>query len=164
MSTDRAEVQRRLRHFREVCKNNSVKVTHQRMVIFQTVAQTDEHPDVETIYAAVRKQIPAISLDTVYRTLWLLRDLGLISTLGLPRERVRFDGNTSRHHHFVCAGCGLARDFYSAEFGKLPIPREVRAVGSVETAHVELRGLCSRCLKKRRGRRSDRDLSHRDRR
>lgn len=129
-------------------------MTHQRMVIYQAVAGTDQHPDVETVHLAVRENMPGISLDTVYRTLWLLKDLGLISTMGPPRAKVRFDGNTRSHHHFVCDKCGLAQDFTSPEFDRLPVPPDVRELGSVEAAHVELRGLCSRCLDDERARNS----------
>lgn len=137
---------RRLEGFQEACRRGGIRFTHQRMVIFQAVAETDGHPDVETIFLAVRKSIPTISLDTVYRTLWLLRDMGMISTMGPPREKVRFDANTSRHHHFVCSRCGLAEDFYSSEFDELPVPADIKALGKVQGSHVELRGLCSKCM------------------
>ena len=63
------------------------------------------------VFEGVRERMPTVSLDTVYRTLWWLKDLGLITTLGSSRERTRFDANLSRHHHFVCVQCGLTRDF-----------------------------------------------------
>lgn len=141
-------VGQRLARFHEVCKNAGVKLTYQRITIFEAVARSADHPDAETIYKAVRKSIPTVSLDTVYRTLWLLHDLGLITTMGPPRERVRFDANTRPHHHFVCTRCGLARDFEHGEFDALTIPDEVRTIGNVETARVELRGVCSSCASK----------------
>ena len=63
-----------------------MKLTHQRMEIFREVARTADHPDAQTVYERVRKRVPAVSLDTVYRNLWLLSDLGLLSTLGPPRN------------------------------------------------------------------------------
>ena len=147
MGLEQAEARSRLRRFQDVCRRSGVKVTHQRILIFQAVAGTDQHPDADTVFKTVREQAPTVALDTVYRTLWLLKDLGLISTLGPPRERVRFDANTSRHHHFVCVRCGLAKDFHSPEFDDLPVSETVKAIGQVQLAHVELRGLCSRCLK-----------------
>lgn len=130
---------------REALQRAGVKQTHQRLEIFREVAGSSEHPDAETVYRRVRERIPTISLDTVYRTLWLLIDLGLLATLGPPRERMRFDANTSAHHHFICTRCGLARDFYSAAYDRLAVPSEVRALGQVERTHVELRGLCAEC-------------------
>ena len=147
MSVSRDEVQRRLGRFRDVCRHAGMKLTHQRTEIFREVARTDDHPDAQTIYGRVRERIPAVSLDTVYRNLWLLDDLGLITTVGPPRERARFDGNTAPHHHFICSQCGMAQDFYSREFDELRPPSEVEAMGSVQATHVELRGLCLRCRK-----------------
>ncbi|MGC8861621.1 MAG: Fur family transcriptional regulator [Armatimonadota bacterium] len=124
-----------------------MRTTHQRLVIFEEVARSSRHPDADAVYRAVRRRIPTISLDTVYRTLWLFKDLGLVATLGPSRERTRFDGNVRRHHHFICNRCGTAIDFCSPEFDALRIPDDLEAVGPVETVHVELRGLCSDCLK-----------------
>lgn len=147
MDEKRESLASRLEELKGACKKAGVKITHQRLVVFQTIAQSTQHPDVETVYEAVRSQIPTISLDTVYRTLWLLRDLGVVSTLAPPHDKVRFDANTARHHHFLCAKCGLASDFYSPELDELPIPDDVEAIGSIESTHVEARGLCTDCLK-----------------
>jgi len=148
MTVSQEELDRRLDHFRDVCRRAGMKLTHQRTEIFREVARTDDHPDAQTIYGRVRERIPAMSLDTVYRNLWLLSDLGLIATLGPPRERARFDANVTSHHHFVCTRCGLAKDFYSQEFDRLRPPAEVESMGSVEAVHVELRGLCLSCRRK----------------
>ena len=78
---------------------------------------------------AVRRGLPTVSLDTVYRTRWLLTDLGLITTLGLPRGRFRFDGNMKPHHHFICTRCGLTGDFYSEELDRLAIAEAVHEFG-----------------------------------
>jgi Fur family peroxide stress response transcriptional regulator len=148
MNVNQVEVQHRLERFRDVCRHAGMKLTHQRTEIFREVAGTVDHPDAQTIYQRVRGRIPAVSLDTVYRNLWLLNDLGLITTVGPPRERARFDGNTAPHHHFICSQCGMAQDFYSQEFDELRPPAEVDSMGTVEAIHVELRGLCPRCKKR----------------
>lgn len=145
VKTNNSSNRRCLDRFLQACKQAGVRVTPQRIAVYQAVADTDDHPDVETVFAAVRRSMPTVSLDTVYRTLWLLRDLGIVSTLGPPRERTRFDANTRRHHHFVCSRCGLAKDIYCPEFDDLVVPEVVKAVGTVESTHVELRGLCSDC-------------------
>jgi len=132
-------------HFEQLCRSAGIRLTHQRMEIFREIARAGDHPDVETVYRRVRERIPTVSLDTVYRTLWLLGDLGLISTLGASRERTRFDANLSRHHHFVCIHCGLTRDFYSDELNKLTLPKSVKTIGRIETTHVEARGVCGDC-------------------
>jgi Fur family peroxide stress response transcriptional regulator len=145
MMVSKREIEQRMERFKEVCRNSGMKLTHQRMEIFREVAQTGGHPDAEKVYQGVRERIPTMSLDTVYRTLWLLKDLGLITTLGSSRERARFDANLSQHHHFVCIRCGLTRDFYSDELDELRLPDSVTAFGHVEKTQVEVKGVCLKC-------------------
>ena len=147
MRVAKKEIQRRVARFEQVCRQHGLKVTHQRTQIFRELAAAVDHPDVETLYKRVHRRVPAVSLDTVYRTLWMLMDMGLITTLGLHRDRVRFDGETGIHHHFICTKCGMARDLHGEELNNLKAPREVKSLGRVETTHVEFRGLCSKCLK-----------------
>lgn len=145
MTTAPGELEFRMNLLKKALRQSGIKMTHQRLEIFREVAQSGDHPDAETIFKGVRQRVPTVSLDTVYRTLWLLLDLGQISTLGPPRERARFDANMRPHHHFVCSKCGLTRDFYSTEFDQLRIPDSVRALGSAPKAHVEIRGICAQC-------------------
>jgi Fur family peroxide stress response transcriptional regulator len=136
-----------LERLKAVVKEAGVKLTHQRLEIFRELAGSEEHPDAEAIFRAVQQRMPTVSLDTVYRTLWMLHGLGLVTTLGPQRDRVRFDANLDRHHHYVCVRCGLVRDFDSEELNGLRVPDAVRQLGSIVDAHVEVRGLCARCLR-----------------
>ena len=147
MKTDTKELQERVRRLKEGLRRAGMKSTHQRLEIFREVAKSGDHPDAEAIYNGVRERVPTISLDTVYRTLWLLLDLGLVTTLGASRERVRFDANLRPHHHFVCIKCGMTQDFYSEKFDRLRAPNSVKALGSVEKTQLELRGVCLQCSK-----------------
>jgi Fur family peroxide stress response transcriptional regulator len=151
-----AEVDRRVDRFKAECRAAGVKLTHQRLEVFREVAASLEHPDADTLFRRVRRRVPTVSLDTVYRTLWLLNDLGLIGTLGPRRESVRFDANLEHHHHYVCVQCGLARDFESAELNALRLPEAVSRLGSVCGTHVEVRGICERCTRRRPHRRKGR--------
>jgi Fur family peroxide stress response transcriptional regulator len=148
--TKHPETERRLAHMKATAKGAGIKLTHQRFEIFREIAASAEHPDVDTVFRAVQARVPTVSQDTVYRTLWLLRDLGLATTLGPQGDGVRFDANLEQHHHYVCVGCGLVRDFESADLNALRIPETVNQLGSVVEAHVEVRGLCARCQKSRR--------------
>jgi len=139
------EFEHRLARFREVCTNEGLRLTYQRIVIFEEVAKSRDHPDAETVFRGVRDRVPTVSLDTVYRTLWMLNAMGLITTVGPPREKVRFDADVSPHHHFVCSRCGAVYDVHCPELGPLAAPDEVEGVGQVESVRLELRGLCRRC-------------------
>jgi Fur family peroxide stress response transcriptional regulator len=134
--------------FKAGLRRSGIRLTHQRLEIFHEVAKAVDHPNAEKVYRGVRERVPTVSLDTVYRTLWMLLDLGLITTLGPSRKRARFDANLRSHHHFVCSKCGLTRDFSSDEFDRLEMPDGLRTLGSVEKTQVEVRGICLRCAKK----------------
>ncbi len=139
------ERDRQMKDFEDKIRRAGVKRTPQRVEIFRELIRSRDHPDAETVYRAVRRRMPSVSLDTVYRTLWLFHDLGLVGTLG-PRDRVRFDGNMKAHHHFICLKCGSTFDFYSEDFDCLNVPEEVKPLGRVEKTQVAFQGYCLRCL------------------
>lgn len=122
-----------------------VKLTHQRVEILRELAQPDRHPDADTLFQAVRVRVPTVSRDTVYRTLWRLRDLGVLTTLGPRQDAIRFDTNLAPHHHFVCVSCGLVRDLPVDAFAPVHVPGSVASLGRSIEARVEVRGVCAAC-------------------
>ena len=145
--TAQSQTELRYAHLQAVTKNAGVKLTHQRLEIFRELADSEAHPDADQVFRAVQNRMPTVSLDTVYRTLWMLHDLGLVTTLGPKRDAVRFDANLDPHHHYVCVRCGLVRDFESAHLHALRLPRAVKDLGRVVDAHVEVRGICANCIR-----------------
>ena len=145
MKVTKQDIEQRMAHFKEACRKSGAKLTHQRLEIFREVAQSGDHPDAEMFFKGVRKRMPTVSLDTVYRTVWWLKDLGLIKTLGPQREKARFDANLGRHHHFICTQCGLTRDFCSEKFNKLKLPESVQRIGQAKMTQVEVKGVCHQC-------------------
>ncbi|MCB1173789.1 MAG: transcriptional repressor [Leptospiraceae bacterium] len=142
-------IEERLQFFKGRCKDRGLKITNQRIEIYREIAGREDHPDAEAIHQAIQKKLPAVSLDTVYRTLWLFADIGLISQMGPRQERYRFDANMKPHHHFVCRECGLTQDFYEETFNQLGVPEIVSTFGQVESSHIELRGMCLQCQAKK---------------
>jgi Fur family transcriptional regulator, peroxide stress response regulator len=150
MGTDADIIQRRLDSFVEACRERGLKVTHQRVEIYRELVSTGDHPDAEIIHRNVRRRIPTISLDTVYRNLKCMTEQGLLSTVGLSHERLRFDANLASHHHFVCEECGSIQDFTCADFDGLTLPRGASQLGRPQSAQVHVRGICHSCLGRRR--------------
>jgi Fur family peroxide stress response transcriptional regulator len=150
MTVPAEEAERRVEVFREACAQAGVKITAQRAAVFREVARSDEHPDAETVLRRVRRRLENVSLDTVYRTLSLLEELGLIARVEVLCDRARFDANPERHHHFVCVRCGRVRDLVKHEWDRCPVPQEVEALGTVESMHVQLRGVCKECAARER--------------
>ena len=136
-------VEQRLERLRLACRNLGMRMTHQRMEIFREVAQTEEHPDVETIFKRVRKRLPTLSHDTVYRTLASLEEMGLLHRVDSIGGRARYDANCDTHHHFICRQCGGISDLYLTE--EPALPGGIENLGSAESLHLQIRGVCLNC-------------------
>ena len=134
--------------FQSVCRNTGIKVTPQRLEIFRALLDSDDHPSAEEVHARVRSRLPTISLDTVYRTLTTLEEHGVLTRVKLD-TRVRYDPNLLEHHHFVCIECKTIEDFYWPAFDRMRLPPGSGAWGRIRTRHVEIRGHCRDCLRKR---------------
>ena len=147
MSVPKEIVEQRMGAFMAACVEQGIKITHQRMEIFRELASTEEHPDTATIHTRVKKRIPTISLDTVYRNLKLLAEHGVITAVGMSQDRQRFDANMEEHHHFVCVKCGMVRDFHTSLLGPLATPEEAKAFGVPVSMHLEVKGVCRACAK-----------------
>ena len=143
---DPSTFESRLETFRDACRDLGIKATHQRLEIFREVAQSHAHPDAEAVFHGVQSRLPTVSLDTVYRTLKLLTELGFISTLGPRQDSLRFDANREPHHHHICVRCGKVQDVSSPLLDLENIGRDVRGMGTVQSAQIEVRGLCTDCL------------------
>lgn len=134
----------------------SRRSTKQRQVLLRIIQQTEGHLDANEIYQQARQKSPSISLSTVYRSLQLFRELGLI-------EEHQFDGTRrcyettprSKHHHLVCLGCGRIFEFTcpSAEGLKSRINREEGF--KVTDAEVRLVGYCPECQQRLSGNMTD---------
>jgi len=145
MAVSAEKIDRQMAAFEAACRGRGLKVTHQRTEVFREVAGTEEHPDAETVFERVRRRIPAISRDTVYRALAFLEDLGLVRRVDLLSGRARFDANDDAHHHVICRRCGAVRDFTSTALDGFRPPKSVAAWGEIEAVQIQLRGLCAKC-------------------
>lgn len=140
------ELKARLDLFENKCRARGLRVTNQRREIFCAVAASREHPSAETVFLQVRKKLPKVSLDTVYRTLYSLEEMDLLNRVGAaPKER--FDGNICPHAHFVCTKCGAVYDIFPPQYDVPDVPREVRAFGNVCRVSVQFKGICKPCRK-----------------
>lgn len=140
-----SRIENRIARMTEKFREAGMRVTPQRLAIYEEVARTNEHPDAETALKRVRKRMPTVSLDTVYRTLATLEELGLVARVEASSDRVRFDGNPEPHDHFICRRCGQVKDVQSREAASLNLPSDLDHWGTVESIHVQLRGVCTTC-------------------
>lgn len=113
------------------------------------VRSTTAHPTADWIYNEVRKEIPNISLGTVYRNLKLLGECGDILEIDLGSMFARFDGNTTNHYHFRCEKCRRLFDIDEPVDEKIN-ERVARKTGFRISLHwLEFRGLCRKCQEDR---------------
>ena len=124
-----------------------MKKTKQKEAILRVLRSTTSHPTADWIYAEVRKEIPNISLGTVYRNIKLLRQSGEISEIDFSGTLSRFDGNPDNHYHFRCEKCGRVFDVDEPVNKELD-ERVAQKTGFKISHHrIEFSGLCRECQK-----------------
>ncbi len=124
---------------------HGVAVTPQRLAVLACLLHRHDHPSAEKIYQEVRGQLPAISFNTVYKTLEVLCQKGLVTKVNPLHEVARYDGETGRHVHLVCRRCHSIEDLpRQPEVQAAFAPEELKGF-RVEHLFLTLWGLCSRC-------------------
>lgn len=131
---------------KELFARSGLKFTNQRYLVYKAMVSARDHPSAETVWRRVRGEAPALSLDTVYRTLAALEARGLVTRVPSGGDEGRFDGDAMPHHHLVCLRCGSIEDFTMPGAGLADLPPDVAAWGRVRDAQVLVRGICRKCL------------------
>ncbi len=126
-----------------------IKRTRQKEAILRVLRSTTSHPIAEWVYAEVRKEIPNISLGTVYRNLRLLSERGEISELAFNGGPSRFDSRTDNHYHFMCEKCGQVFDVDEPVHKELNESVADKTGFEVSHYRLEFSGICKKCQKRR---------------
>ncbi len=128
-----------------ILKQQNISVTPQRVQILKNIMERHDHPSADNIFQEVRRALPMISFNTVYKTLETFCQLGLIMKVNPLHEVARYDGNTTPHTHLICTRCHQVEDLYWDWPKEIPLP-DLRSSGfQVESVAVQLFGLCRRC-------------------
>lgn len=144
-----SEIRQSMTRFEESCRAGGLKVTHQRMEIYRELIKAHDHPSAETLHQRLVKNIPSLSLDTVYRTLSTFEHLGLIQRIETVESHARFEICDEQHHHFICDVCGEVTDFYWHAFDAMQVPSTIAEFGDIRRRNVVIHGICSNCLIKK---------------
>jgi len=120
--------------------------SRQREVIYRLLAGTTAHPTAEWLHLQARRELPQLSLGTVYRNLQILAEQGRVRELQFGADQTRYDAMMEPHHHFICTGCGSMTDVFLQR--DLPLDRlgGIPDGAAVESMHLELFGKCSACF------------------
>ena len=120
-------------------------MSKQMEAILRCLSSTTSHPTADWVYQSVRREIPNISLGTVYRNLRRLKEEGRIMELDLGSDMSRFDANPKNHYHFRCNKCGHVFDVDEPVDESID-KRVAQKTGFKIDHHVlEFRGLCMDC-------------------
>ncbi len=131
--------------FIDKCREAGLKITPQRVAVYEILLSSPNHPTVEEIYEEVKKKYPFVSLATVYRTVETLEQMGLAKKVCYWGSSARYDANTEEHHHLICVKCGTIKDIYIDK--ELDIPKEMEGF-ETEGYSVNIYGLCPECRQK----------------
>jgi len=136
----------KLNSFKIKLEEKKIKPTYIRLKILNRLETNKTHPTAEVIFKALVKEIPTISRTSVYNTLNVFYEKGLITPIFITGLEARFDSNISPHHHFLCERCGQIID--------LDIECNYYKKGNVQghriiELHGYFKGICKDCLKKK---------------
>lgn len=129
----------------KLLKENSIKVTPQRLEILKYLDENRIHPTADQIYTGLKEKNPSLSKTTVYNSVETLKEHGLIQSLTVSSSESRYDFRTDSHHHFLCKKCGKIIDIDII----CPNMNEILEGGhKVEEVHGYFEGICKKCMEK----------------
>ncbi|HTZ98530.1 MAG TPA: Fur family transcriptional regulator [Terriglobales bacterium] len=129
--------------------NRGVRLTAQRQILVQIIQDSPKHLDAATLLKVARRKDPGINRATVYRTVGLLKQLGLIDELDLMHlegEKHYYEAKTNRDHcHIACFRCGAIMEYTSASFENLREEIAKESGFAIRVLRLEVGGLCPKC-------------------
>ena len=129
-------------------RNQGYRLTPQRLMILSAIETSDDHISAEEIFSQVVAKYPHVNISTVYRTLELLKELGLVTETDLGEGRVRYHpSHKGHHHHLVCRECGTIIDLDDSVVASLKsaVLREYKFIADLR--HLAIFGHCEKCSK-----------------
>ena len=141
-------MEKRMRETTEKVESSKYKLTRQRREIIATVVRYhDRHLSAEELYFLVNQDYPEIGLATVYRTLDMLVDLGIVAKhdLGDGRARYELSSPERHHHHLICSACGRIIELTEDSLHQLERKLESEHDFTISDHRLEFYGLCGRC-------------------
>jgi len=144
--------EKEINELKEDLKKKGYKLTPQRRAIVNTIIENEgKHLTTEEIYDEVKKGCPEIGLATVYRTILLLEELGIIYKLdlddGCARYELAHEGETHRHHHLVCNVCGKVLEVEDDLLEVIENKIEETYNFKILDHSVKFYGICNDCRK-----------------
>lgn len=149
----------RIQAFKELLAERGYRVTPQRVGIYEYLVTTDEHPSAEEIYRALQDRYPTMSPATVYKTLDLLVELGLVGELAFGGEVTRYDGRPGLHVNMICVRCRRITDLPMEGLEVVAQAAREQTGFQVLRERHEVYGICPSCQKGNQARPAASDLA-----
>lgn len=139
--------------FKDMLKEKGYKLTPQRRAIVDIIIENEgEHLTTEEIYNLVKKECPEIGLATVYRTVMLLDDIGILTRLdlgdGCNRYELVHEEENHHHHHLICNECGKVIEVEDDLLDSLEDDIQSKYKFKIKNHSVKFYGICDECLNK----------------
>jgi len=131
--------------FRKRCLDLGLACTHQRLVIYRAIAGSHSHPTPEAVYEHVQREMPTISLATVYKNIHTFTQAGLLREVNILHDSLRLDANLGDHHHLVCLRCKAVIDIASEHIAPVELRRQLPEGFELKRTSIELLGVCAEC-------------------
>jgi Fur family ferric uptake transcriptional regulator len=130
-------------------KRNGVRLTRQRQILLELIDKTGQHLDAERLFQLAKEKDPKLNRVTVYRTLKLLKQGGLVDELDLMHqngEQHYYETRRKQEHaHVICLRCGKVEEFFGEPLQKLRRQIELHFGFQILLARTEVGGYCSHC-------------------
>jgi Fur family peroxide stress response transcriptional regulator len=131
----------------QALRSKGYKATPQRIAICKNALNSREHPSIQKIYRDVRKTHPTVSLATVYKTLNILKESGLVQELNFTQGQTRFDPYLEPHINLVCIRCGTIQDVDDLDLREHIKNVVAKAKFAPTTQRMDVYGICDNCSK-----------------
>ncbi|SET32449.1 Fur family transcriptional regulator, peroxide stress response regulator [Natronincola peptidivorans] len=130
----------------KLLREKNCKITPQRIAIYHALNDSKEHPNAEAIYKKLAPAYPTISLATVYKSLELFSELGLVQVINIGENSFRYDSNTTSHPHVVCNICQRVEDLDNEFFQHLSERVESLCDYKIKNQQLCFYGTCANCI------------------
>ena len=124
-------------------KRQNIRLSPRRLKVLEYLCRNTNHPTADQIYVDLKKDIPALSKTTVYNTLHLLAEAGLVRVINIEDSETRYDIMTENHGHFKCEKCGT---IYNFRINPDLLEADDLCGFQVVDKNVYFKGVCPKCL------------------
>ena len=139
------KIAEKIEELKSHCRENGIPLTQQRIEVYKTLVDSEEHPSPETIYRRLKNKFPTLSLATVYKNLKALTGMGFAKKINPLSDHARYDGDIEQHSHFICLSCRKVEDVHFEKLESIRIPDLPDSEHVITEKTIVFMGICKTC-------------------